>query len=274
MTGTDISVVITTYEHDDADELSEALDSILEQTVPPMEVVLVEDGPVTARIESIVAEYRRRYPNVVSVLQLETNRGQGYARRIGIKNTSHDLVAMMDADDISVPHRFERQIEYLCQHPEIDAVGGYIAEFTVDADSPHTIRQVPLEPATIANKARFKSPMNQTTVMARRTAILDAGNYRDVERMEDYGLWSRMLSNGSTLANIPEILAKVRGGDAMYTRRGGWEYAREEIRLQRQFLDMGFVSLPIALVNLCIRVPLRLLPNRLRAEIYSRFLRD
>jgi glycosyltransferase involved in cell wall biosynthesis len=271
---TDVSAIITTYRGDDADELSDALDSILDQTLPPAEVVLVEDGPVTADIESTVADYQHRHSEIFSILPLESNWGQGYARRIGIENANHDLVAMMDADDVSVPQRFELQVEYLQQHPEIDAVGGYSAEFTTDMDSPHAVRQVPVEPAAVASKARFKSPMNQTTVMARRAAILDAGNYRGVDRMEDYGLWGRMLSNGSALANLPTVLAKVRGGGPMYTRRGGWEYAREEVRLQRQFLDMGFVSLPVALVNLCIRVPIRLLPNRLRAVLYSRFLRN
>jgi glycosyltransferase involved in cell wall biosynthesis len=274
MTEVDISVVITTYRGDDADELAEALDSIFNQTLPPAEVVLVEDGPVTSNIESTIADYQRRYSDLLSVLQLDVNQGQGYARRIGVENTSHDFIAMMDADDISVPQRFERQVEYLSQHSEIDAVGGYIAEFTSDKASPHAVRRVPLEPDAVASKARFRNPMNQTTVMARREAVLNAGNYRGVARMEDYDLWGRMLSNGSALANIPEVLAKVRGGDAMYTRRGGWEYAREEIRLQRQFLEMGFISLSVALVNLCLRIPTRLFPNRLRAAIYSRFLRD
>jgi glycosyltransferase involved in cell wall biosynthesis len=273
-TESDISTVITTYRGDDADELSEALDSIFNQTLPPAEVVLVEDGLITPDIESTITHFQHKYSDSFSTISLETNRGQGYARRVGIESVSHDLVAMMDADDISVPERFDYQIEYLNQHPEIDVVGGYIAEFGIDKHSPHAVRRVPLKPDEIASKARFRAPLNQTTVMARRDAILDAGNYRDVDRMEDYDLWGRMLSNGSTLANIPEILAKVRGGDAMYSRRGGWEYAREEIRLQRQFRNIGFVSLPVALANLCIRVPIRLLPNRLRAAIYSRFLRD
>lgn len=269
-----VSVVMATYGGDDPDELREALESVFCQTLPATEVVLVENGPVPTSIRSVIETYRSHHPDSLSIVQLATNQERGYVRRVGVENANHELVAMMDSDDIAVPQRLETQVEYLSDHPDIDAVGGYIAEFTDDPDDPHAIRRVPTTPDEVANTARFKNPMNQMTVTARRTAILDAGNYRPVDPMEDYDLWVRMLANGSKLANLPQILAKVRGGEAMYARRGGWKSAREDIRLQRRFLDMGFISLPVALLNLCIRVPTRLLPNRLRAAIYSRFLRD
>ncbi len=269
-----VSVVMATYGGDDPDTLRGALDSVLCQTLLPAEVVLVENGPLPPQIESVVETYRQRHPDSFAVVKLPTNQERGYARRIGVEHARHELVAMMDSDDIAVPQRFETQVEFLTTHPEIDAVGGYIAEFTDDPDDPHAIRRVPLTPEKIADRARFKNPMNQMTVMARREAILDAGNYRRMDPMEDYDLWVRMLVNGLTLANIPQVLAKVRGGEAMYARRGGWKSAREDIRLQRRFLEMDFISYPVALVNLCIRVPIRLLPNRVRAAVYSRFLRD
>lgn len=269
-----VSVVLATYRGDDPDALQDALDSVLCQTHTPSEIVFVENGPIPSTIESVVETYQQRYPDTFSVVQIETNQERGYARRIGIENASHELVAMMDTDDIAVSERFEEQVEYLSDHPEIDAVGGYIAEFTDDPDNPHAIRRVPLTPEELEDKARFRSPINQMTVMARRKAILEAGNYRRVDPMEDYDLWARMLVNGSKLANIPQVLAKVRGGEEMYARRGGWKNAREEVRLQRQFLESGFVNLPVALMNLSIRVPIRLLPNRLRGIIYSRILRN
>lgn len=265
---------MATYGGDDPDELREALESVFCQTLPPTEVVLVENGPVPTSIRSVIETYRSRHPDSLSIVQIATNQERGYVRRVGVENANHELVAMMDSDDIAVPQRLETQVEFLSDHPVIDAVGGYIAEFTDEPDDPHAVRRVPTTPDEVANTARFKNPMNQMTVTARRTAILDAGNYRPVDPMEDYDLWVRMLADGAKVTNIPQILAKVRGGEAMYARRGGWQSAREDIRLQRRFLDMGFISLPVAFLNLCIRVPTRLLPNRLRAAIYSRFLRD
>lgn len=269
-----VSVVLATYGGDDPDALQEALDSVINQTHTPAEIVLVENGPIPSTIESIVETYQQDHPSTFSVVQIDTNQERGYARQIGIESASHELVAMMDTDDISVPQRFEEQVEYLSDHPSVDAVGGYIAEFTDDPDNPHAIRRVPLTPEDVANKARFRSPINQMTVMVRREAVLKAGNYKRVDPMEDYDLWARMLVNGSKLANIPQVLAKVRGGEKMYARRGGWKNAHEEIRLQRQFLELGFINLPVALMNLCIRIPIRLLPNRFRGEIYSQILRN
>ena len=273
MNSLNVSVVLTTYEGDDPNELAEALESVIEQSASPAEIVLVKDGPVSSELEAIIESYESDHPDLFSISKLETNQGQGKARQVGVENATHDFVAMMDADDISVPTRFQQQTDYLHAHPEIDAVGGHIAEFVSNPEEPYAVRKVPTEPCVVARKARFRSPLNQTTVMARRQAILDAGNYQPTDRMEDYGLWARMLLNEATLANIPEVLAKVRAGEKMYERRGGWEYAREEIRLQQDFLRMGFVSVPVALLNLAIRVPMRLLPNRFRGAFYSRFLR-
>jgi glycosyltransferase involved in cell wall biosynthesis len=269
-----VSVVLATYGGDNPDALRDALDSVLCQTHMPSEIVFVENGPIPSTIESVVETYQQRYPDIFSIIRIDTNQERGYARRIGVENASHELVAMMDSDDIAVSQRFEEQVEYFSDHPETDAVGGYIAEFTDDPDDPHAIRRVPLTPEEVADKARFRSPINQMTVMARRKAILEAGNYQRVDPMEDYDLWARMLVNGSKLANIPQVLAKVRGGEEMYARRGGWKNAYQEIRLQRQFLESGFINMPVALINLGIRIPIRLLPNRLRGMIYSRILRD
>jgi glycosyltransferase involved in cell wall biosynthesis len=273
MTSPEISVLITTYRGDDPDELSTALESVIEQTLSPSEIVLIKDGPVTAELDETITSYQDNHPDLFSISELETNQGQGKARRVGVEKVNNELVAMMDADDISLPSRFQQQADYLQDNPEIDAVGGYIAEFGSDPQNTHAIRKVPTEPDVVARKARFRSPLNQTTVMARKKAILDAGNYRATDRMEDYDLWARMLTDDATLANIPEVLAKVRAGSEMYERRGGWEYASEEIRQQREFLRMGFVSRSIALLNIAIRVPTRLLPNRFRSVLYSRILR-
>ncbi|MFC6723322.1 glycosyltransferase [Halobium palmae] len=267
------SVLISTYTNDDPDYLSVALESVIKQTAPPAEIVLVKDGPLSPALDSVVQTYHENYPELFEIRKLSENRGPGVARRIGVEITEHETIAMMDADDISVPTRFERQLEHLRQHPETDAVGGYIAEFSSNPDDPYAIRKVPLKPEAIASKARFRSPMNQTTVMARKQALLDAGNYRSTTRMEDYDLWARMLSGGATLTNVPEVLVNVRAGDEMYERRGGLEYARAEIRLQREFIRMGFVSVPVALLNLAVRLPGRLAPDQLRGWAYSRFFR-
>jgi hypothetical protein len=179
----------------------------------------------------------------------------------------------MDADDISVPSRFERQIGFLKENPDIDIVGGYIEEFDTDPNYPIARREVPPTHEGIEQMARFRSPMNHGTVMFNKEAVLHAGNYRAVDRMEDYDLWIRMLIDGATFANIPEVLVKVRAGEEMYGRRGGWEYAREEIRTQIEFYRREFTPFPVFLFNIFTRTFLRLIPDTIRREIYQRISR-
>jgi len=175
----------------------------------------------------------------------------------------------MDADDICLPTRLERQVEFLEVNDEIDVVGTFLLEFDPDTGEEIGIRSLPTDHEALESLATRRSPLSQSTVMARRKAILSAGNYREVDRMEDYDLWARMIVDGARIANIPEVLVKARTGPEMYERRGGWEYAREELRQQWDFWRMGFVSAPRACVNLATRFPVRLLPNAVRRHVYE-----
>jgi len=87
--------------------------------------------------------------------------------------------------------------------------------------------------------------------------------------MEDYNLRIRLLLDGAKLPNIPEVVLRVRGGERMYQRRGGLEYAREELRTQREMYRRDFTSLPIYVWNSLTGTTLRLLPNRVRGYIYQ-----
>ena len=266
-----ISAVVPVYKKDNPIHFAKSLESITKsQTHPPSEVIVVADGPLTPELNKVLD----RRDDIIMV-RLERNRGAGAARAMGVKNATHDFVAFQDSDDISVPERFERQIEFFREQPEIDALGGYIAEFEADPDEPHAVRKVPTQPSKIARWGKIRSPLNQTTVMAKRESILSAGNYQADDRMEDYSLWGRMLAKDMQLANVPSVLAKVRAGETeMSTRRGGLKYAREEIRLQREFYRIGFVSAPIALLNVTVRVPIRIVPDTVRSFLYQRLLRD
>lgn len=270
---TPYAVLMTVYAADDPNEFGEALDSCLKQTYPPERLIVVADGPLTVQLDSILARYEHDH-KIIESHRLPSNCGRGAAARMGIKKCKYNLVGIMSANDVSVPERFEKQVSYLENNPSVDVVGGYVAECTDKLEEVQNVRKVPTEPSDIASMARFRSPMNSVTVMYRREAVLSAGNYRPLDRMEDYDLWVRLLLDDATLTNIPEILAKVRAGEDMYRRRGGIEYAREEFRQQVSFWRMGFIGAHRALVNLSLRLPIRLVPNRLRSWVYQRFFRE
>ena len=108
--------------------------------------------------------------------------------------------------------------------------------------------------------------------MFRKETVLSAGNYRSGQ-LEDYDLWVRILLAGGTIANIPEVLVKMRSGEDLYGRRGGVNYLFEEIKLFRRFWSWGFISLLTLVMALCIRIPVRLAPTSLRKRLYERRLR-
>lgn len=270
---TKLSAVVCTYRGDEKTELEMSVRSLLNQTRPPDEILVVEDGPLTDGLSTTLSEMQQHSDVHIRRVSFPQNRGHGAARRKAITEAEYELVAIQDADDIAVPQRFEWSLEKL-KSTEADLVGGYIEEFSDDPDHPHAVREVPCDPTEIEDMAKLRSPINHTTVLARRSAILDAGNYRPVGQMEDYELWARMIVNGSTLTNIPRVLAKVRAGRDMYRRRGGIETIREELRLQRHFAEIGFISPQRAVLNLVIRSVPKLLPNKARQAMYESLFRE
>jgi glycosyltransferase involved in cell wall biosynthesis len=267
------SVLLPVYRGDNPETLETAIRSVINQSKSPDELVIVRDGPLTSELDNVVNRFHDEQSFITRVT-LSQNLGLGGALREGMKHCSGEFVARMDADDISPPDRFKRQSEYLQEHPETDIIGGYIAEFGDDPENILAKRIVPTTHEEIVEMARFRSPFNHATVMMRRELALSSGNYRAVDFMEDWDLWSRMILNGATTANLPLVLLKVRAGEDMYGRRGGVGYTHAEFNRQIEFLRRGFVNFRQFTRNLAMRVPVRILPDRLRGAIYRQYLRD
>jgi len=179
----------------------------------------------------------------------------------------------MDSDDISVPERFQRQVDFLECNREADVVGSAIAEFDQDCSSPHSIRLLPTGGAALRRFAKSRTPMNHMTVVFRKASVVGSGNYESFQGFEDYHLWARMLTLGYRLHNMKDILVYVRCGNGMQGRRGGLAYLKAEIAFQSFLHKMGLLNGPGTLVNILMRGPIRLAPDSVRALCYSLFLR-
>ena len=106
----EFSVLLSLYKKERPAYLRQSLDSILAQTMPPSEIVIVEDGELTDELYNVVDEYQRKC-TCMKIVKLEKNQGLGKALNEGLKHCSYDIVARMDTDDISKPERFEKQIK-------------------------------------------------------------------------------------------------------------------------------------------------------------------
>lgn len=266
------SVSMCVYGKDNPEWFQIAVESILQQSVKPSEVVLVVDGPVPEELDRIISAYERM--DIFKVIRLEKNMGHGVARRIGLENCSHELVALMDADDISTPQRFEKQLAEFARKPDVSVIGGIISEFIDEDTASVGCRVVPENHEEICTYLKVRCPMNQVTVMFRKSDVLKAGGYLDWYCNEDYYLWIRMYLEGMRFSNIPEVLVNVRINEEMYQRRGGWKYFSSEAKLQNYMLTKRVIDPAIYFMNIMKRLIIQvLLPNRMRSWVFRNFAR-
>lgn len=270
------TIITSVYKNDSPEYVRTALDSMLvNQTVKPTEIVLVQDGPVPSELSALLLEYEEKYPEVMHIIRLEKNGGLGNALKLGVENAKYDIIARMDSDDICLPDRFEKQLAYLEAHPECDIVGGQMTEFIDRPDNIVGRRAVPLTNDEIYDYMKSRCALNHVTVMFRKEAVLKAGNYQDWFWNEDYYLWVRMMMAGCKFANIPEVAVNVRSGADQYARRGGKKYFDSEIGIKKLMLKNGMITRTQFAINYVERFVVQLLlPNRVRGWVFRTFARE
>lgn len=276
------SVSMCVYAKDNPDYFDCAIRSVVEQTLQPNQIVIVVDGPIPNTIEKVLLKYEKELQGKIeyNIIRLKKNMGHGEARRISFENCKCSLIAIMDADDLSDHQRFEKQIMYFTNNPNISVVGGNITEF-MSAQDPTDVslcvgsRIVPETDAEIKEYMKKRCPMNQVTVMFRKEDVASVGGYIDWFCEEDYYLWIRLALAGKIFANIPEKLVNVRVGKEMYQRRGGIRYYKSEVGIQKYMLNKKIIEIPRFLLNTSERFVLQvLLPNKIRGMIFKRFARE
>ena len=274
-THTPFSVAISVYKSDDPEFFDRALFSVTEmQTIKPDEIVLVVDGPVCEELNCVIEKYEQQY-SIFHIIRLEKNGGLGNALKIAVENSKHDLIARMDSDDVSLPTRFEQQLKYFEEHPEVDIVGGDITEFIGDEANIVGKRVVPKSNEEIREYMKKRCALNHVSVMYKRDAVQDVGGYQDWFCNEDYYLWIRMWLNGAVFANTGSILVNVRVGEEMYSRRGGKRYYNSEKNLQKYMLKHKMIGLSTYCLNVAKRFVIQiLLPNQVRGWVFRTFARQ
>jgi glycosyltransferase involved in cell wall biosynthesis len=264
------SVVISVYRNDNAECFNLAMNSLLDQTVPPDEIVLVVDGPVSSSIKLAISNITKL--EKIKTIWLKENVGLAKSRRVAIENTKHNLVAVMDSDDISSRCRFENQLlafkKYSC-----DVVGGNIEEFVNTVGDLGRQRVVPRGHDAIVNLSRWRNPINHVTLMFRKDSYLRVGGYSKVRHSEDWDLIVRMILDNAKIINLSKILVYVQAGVKMIERRRRWTTILGDFKLFKIFYDIGHISLVTLLINVLGRLILRLLPARVTSLVYEYFLR-
>ena len=266
------SVLISIYKKEKPQYFIQCLDSLLQQTLPADEWVIVEDGPLTEELYDVLDLYERQHPKLIKRVKLDHHAGLGAALAKGIMHCSHELIARMDTDDVSCAERFERQVELFINDPKLDICGSWIEEFEGDIENIVSKRRVPVKEQEIREYQKRRDAFNHVTVMYKKKAVLDAGNYRPIPLMEDTVLWARMLQNNAHCANIPEYLVKVRVGHDYFGRRGGWVYFKLYRNGKKEVLKTGFINRWDYSLAVLAQLFVALTPVKVRGFVFKRFL--
>jgi len=214
-----VSVVMPVY--NGARYLREAVDSILSQTYTDFEFIIVDDGS-TDETPAILATYAKADPRVVLVPNHQ-NLGLVHSLNRGLALARGEYVARMDADDISLAERFERQVAYLEVHPDVGVLGTniiYIDSEGQPLGDGKPKDRWPVTPQVARWMLLWRCPIYHPTVMIRRAALAQMASAYDpaYQHAEDRELWTR-LSRQTCIASLPDVLVQYRITASSVSRR-------------------------------------------------------
>lgn len=238
-----IAVILPIYKKDKIDYLNKAIDSIAFQTYKDFHIYVGVDGPVGEEIRQYLNLIDKQ--NKVSIIWFQENRGLACVLNdlldICFKE-GYEYIARMDADDISEHSRFEKQVKFLDEHPEIDVVGGAIKEIDENGDSRNKTIIYPETPEECRAFFAKRNPHAHPAVMFRKTFFdkLNGKKYRPEYRQnQDTMLWYDGMMAGTQHANIPDVVLNFRMTNAMFKkRRNGWAFAKKQFK-DRLMINKG-----------------------------------
>lgn len=234
-------VIMSLYHNDSIGFVTQAVESILNQTFADFDFYIQYDGPVDVEVDAYLSGIKDER---VRILRRAENKGlaQSLNDLLNIvMPMGYEFIARMDADDISEVNRFEKQLEYFKSHPELDCLGTWAIEITSSGDE-YFKKQMPESHEGCLELFRKRDCMIHPTVMFRRSYIEKAGLY-DLDTFfgEDTMMWAQGFASGCKMGNVPEYLFRFRLDDNFFNRRRGWKYAKGIWQLRHRVNKMlGF----------------------------------
>ena len=243
-----IAVIMSCYKNDTYNYVFPSIESLLNQTYYNFDVFIKIDGPIDKTVEKYLVQLKDFRFHLS-----KRNENMGLAYSLNelldiVKKREYEYIARMDADDICELDRFEKQIDYLQKHPDIDAVGGAINEIDDCGNNKGKVVQYPCSAEECRAFFAKRNPVAHPTVMFRRSFFDKAGwaYPTDFIRNEDTRLWHEGYKHGCKIANIPDVVLNFRMTDDMFKkRRNGKEFAKSQLKLRLQIkkdLNYGFMA--------------------------------
>lgn len=265
------SVLMTIYKKDNPIFVKQSIDSMLNQTVKTNDFVLVCDGTLTSELDTIVDEYNKNNEQIFNVVRLDKNIGLGGALRKGVGLCKNELIARMDDDDIALKNRCECELKIFEENQNLSILGSYVKEFDSNNSGFTRIKKVPLTQEGILEFSKRRNPFNHSTVMFKKSAVIDAGNYSEMRTNQDVELWVRMLNKGYIGMNIDEPLVNFRFDEKTYERRKDWKNVQLLINVWKDFKRKGYCSLGDLFFVELVQMAMFFLPKTIIRWSYDHF---
>lgn len=268
-----ISVLMSVYKNDKPQYIAEAVESVINQTLQPKQVVLVVDGPVSEKITKTLHDLQAKY-SVLEIYPLKENVGLGKAMKYGSEKCKYEYIARMDSDDFCTPDRFEKQMKCFENDPDLGMVGSNGQEFFETIENMANVKSVPETHEEIVNFMKGRCPFCHNAVIMKKQLLIDAGGYQDWYYAEDWYLWIRMYLSGAKFYNIQENLVYIRINYDTYERRGGmkmYKSIKNLLKYMKEHKMIGFVRYTKEKIKRFVGHVL--IPKKLKRKLYMKLMR-
>lgn len=267
------SVLMSLYVKEKPEYLKQSIQSMLDQSVNPDEILIVKDGSLTLELENVLNQFVDKYPQKMRIVESKDNIGLGLALNLGIANCRNEIIARMDTDDISLPLRCEKQLSMFLMDKDLVICGTMVDEFNDDPKVIISSRVVPTTHNEIYEYSKCRSAFNHPTVMYKKSKVLEVGGYSNLRRNQDVDLFGRMLHSGSKAANINESLLLFRSNNDLLKRRKSWENTKSYILTIIELYKIGHSKITDVFIVSIAQLIMFLCPLKIQSWVYKKILR-
>lgn len=264
-----LAVIMSLYKSDVIVYVQLATESILNQSYSNFDFFIQYDGPVKEDIDKYLSSIEDKR---IKIFKRNENKGLAYSLNelLGVViSKGYQYIARMDADDISLPERFEKQLAFMELHPDIECLGTWAIEIKSDGSEFYR-KQMPETHEGCWKQFMIRDCMIHPTVMFRKSYIEKAGMYSlDTYFGEDTMMWAQGFAKGCKFANIPEYLFKFRLDDNFFNRRRGWKHAKGILTLRWKVNNMLHYPLKAYLYSIAY-AGAKMMPTKVLNMIYRK----
>lgn len=235
-----ISVIMSAF-NESEEEISLAIKSVLNQTYTNFEFIIINDNPGNLQLEKILEDFSKQ-DSRICLLRNKQNVGLAGSLNRGIAVARGEYIARMDADDISLPDRFETQLDFLKKN-NLDLISGFTIIIDEKGNEALSEAQTAIyESLDLSEILKYGDAIRHPTVMGKVSAFREVGGYRELVPAEDYDIWLRMLSHNKRIGCIGKRVLKYRIRTSSISRQNGYRQfiaARYVKKLYKQRLKSG-----------------------------------